>query len=104
MKKPLRKKKPPLKGKKGDKRPSRPPADRFSSRAPDRTLEEVKYLKQLVERKTPVMVKLRNNEEIAGTVEYYDSNFIRLTRPDGPNLFIFKHDVKYLYERSPAAS
>ena len=41
---------------------------------------------------------MTDNEEVAGTIEYYDATFIRLTRNDGPNLFIFKHDVKYLYE------
>ena len=39
-----------------------------------------------------------DNEEFDGTIEYYDASFIRLTRVDGPNLFIFKHDIKYLYE------
>ena len=33
-----------------------------------------------------------------GTIEYYDHSFIRLTRKDGPNLFIYKHDIKYLVE------
>ena len=45
-------------------------------------------------------VRLVNNEEFSGTIEFYDSNFIRLTRTDGPNLFIFKHEIKYLYEES----
>jgi hypothetical protein len=31
-------------------------------------------------------------------VEYYDASFIRLTRSGQPNLFIFKHDIKYLVE------
>ena len=41
---------------------------------------------------------MRDNEEFAGTLEYYDKTFIRLTRGEEPNLFIFKHDIKYLYE------
>ena len=45
-----------------------------------------------------VTVKLTDNQEVTGTIEYYDLNFIRLTRTDGPNLFIFKHDIKYLFE------
>jgi sRNA-binding regulator protein Hfq len=67
-------------------------------RPPEQTFEEVRYLKRLIEQKTPVVVKLLDNEEIAGTIEYYDVAFIRVTRTDGPNLFIFKHDIKYLYE------
>ena len=35
----------------------------------------------------------------SGTIEYYDHSFIRLTRKDGPNLFIYKHDIKYIVER-----
>ena len=27
-----------------------------------------------------------------------NASFIRLTRKGGPNLFIFKHDIKYLSE------
>ena len=30
--------------------------------------------------------------------EDQDESFIRLTRTDGPNLFVYKHDIKYLYE------
>ena len=43
-------------------------------------------------------VKLTGGEEVCGTIEYYDHSFIRLTRRDGPNLFIFKHEIKYLME------
>jgi sRNA-binding regulator protein Hfq len=65
---------------------------------PTQTLEEVKYLKHLIENEVRVRVRLLSNEEFSGIIEFYDSNFIRLTRTDGPNLFIFKHDLKYLYE------
>ena len=67
-------------------------------RAPDQTLQEVQYLKTLIEKQSPVCVKLRNNEEVHGVIEYYDNSFIRVTRKSAPNLFIFKHEIKYLYE------
>ena len=69
-----------------------------SARPQEQTFEEIKYLKHLIERKVPVCVKLSDNEEVFGLVEYYDHRLIRITRPDAPNLFIFKHDIKYLYE------
>jgi sRNA-binding regulator protein Hfq len=69
-----------------------------SARPPEQTLEEIKYLKRLIEKKTPVRVKLSDNQTVEGVVEYYDQRFIRITRTDAPNLFIFKHDIKYLYE------
>lgn len=75
-----------------------PPEGKKSSRPPEQTLEEIKYLKHLIEKKTPVCVKLADNEEVCGVIEYYDQRFIRITRSGAPNLFIFKHDIKYLYE------
>ena len=74
------------------------PGGKSGTRAPEHTFEEAKYLKLLIERQTPVRVKLSNNEEVTGLVEYYDASFIRITRTGEPNLFIFKHDIKYLYE------
>jgi RNA chaperone Hfq len=71
---------------------------KIKTKPPEQTLEEVKYLRHLIENDIRVRVRLVNNEEVSGTIEFYDSNFIRLTRTDGPNLFIFKHEIKYLYE------
>jgi len=68
------------------------------SRAPEATFEEAKYLKQLIEHETPVRVKMLDGEEVSGVIEYYDHSFIRLTREGEPNLFIFKHDIKYIQE------
>lgn len=69
------------------------------TKAPEQTFEEVKYLRYLIEHQIPVRVRLSNNEEVDGLIEFYDANFIRLTRRDAPNLFLFKHDIKYLFER-----
>lgn len=68
------------------------------ARAPEQTFEEIKYLKHLIDKQIPVRVRLSNNEEVTGIVEYYDARFIRITRTGAPNLFIFKHDIKYLME------
>ncbi len=73
-------------------------AKKPKKRAVEQTFEEPRYLRQLIDDGTPVTVRLTNNEEVAGVIEYYDANFIRLTRTDGPNLFLFKHDIKYLFE------
>ena len=75
---------------KRDNKPRQSPADQ--------TFQEVKYLRRLIQDETPVRVRLRNNDEYAGTIEFYDAHFIRLTRSEGPNLFVYKHDIKYLYE------
>ena len=69
-----------------------------SARPPEQTFEETKYLKQLIENETPVRVKMVDDEEVVGVIEYYDHSFIRITRKGEPNLFIFKQEIKYILE------
>jgi sRNA-binding regulator protein Hfq len=73
-------------------------ADAPKKKAPEQTSQEPQYLRRLIDSRTPVEVKLSSGQEYRGTVEYYDSSFIRLTRDGAPNLFIFKKDIKYLFE------
>ncbi len=71
---------------------------KLKSKPPEHTLAEVKYLRYLADQGIPVRVRLRSNDEFSGMIEFYDAGFIRLTRSGGPNLFIYKHDIKYLHE------
>jgi host factor-I protein len=59
---------------------------------------EAEYLRQLADQRTRVVVRLTSGESFNGFIEYYDKGFIRLTREGAPNLFIYKHDIKYLFE------
>jgi host factor-I protein len=68
------------------------------AKAPEQTLEEVNFLKRLIENRVRVRVRLSDNQEVDGIIEFYDAHFIRLTRDGEPNLFLYKHDIKYLYE------
>ncbi|MBM3803264.1 MAG: DUF1581 domain-containing protein [Acidimicrobiia bacterium] len=68
-------------------------------RVQDQTQAEAMYLSRLAQDKTPVMVKLVNNEEIFGWIEYYDKSFIRITRDKLPNVFVYKDQIKYIAEQ-----
>lgn len=68
------------------------------TKAPEQTFEESRYLRHLAEDKIPIRVRLTDNSEVRGIIEFYDVGFIRLTREGEPNLFLYKHDIKYLYE------
>ena len=89
-----------------DERWHRPPAGAFDADAEEREPEpdsdsplmEGEYLQELARRATPVTVRLRTGESFRGSIEYYDQRFIRLTRQGEPNLFLFKHDIKYISE------
>jgi len=65
---------------------------------PEETSEEAVYLKSLGEKQKPVSLKLADGEVVHGWIEYYDKNMVRLTREEGPNLFIFKHEIMYIAE------
>ena len=65
---------------------------------PEETSQEAAYLKSLGEKQKPVSIKLSDGEVVQGWIEYYDKNMLRLTRDKQPNLFIFKHQIRYIAE------
>lgn len=80
------------------KPPAKTAAAKAKSRPAEQTYEEIRYLRHLIDDGITVTVKLIEGEVFTGVIEYYDANFIRLTRKGEPNLFIFKHDIMYLFE------
>lgn len=68
------------------------------TKAPEQTLEETRYLRRLADSRQKIRIRLLSNEELEGSLEFFDESFLRLTRDGEPNLFIYKHDVKYLWE------
>jgi len=75
-----------------------PPAPKPKNKPLEQTFEEPKYLKHLIDTQTRVTVKLDDDSVVTGTIEYYDAAFIRVTRDGEPNLFLFKHHIKYISE------
>jgi len=64
----------------------------------DAVKREAAYLRRLADDRTQVEVHMRTGESLTGFIEYYDRQFIRLTRKGAPNMFIYKKDIKYLAE------
>jgi host factor-I protein len=56
------------------------------------------YYKKQMDSHTPMVLVLQDGETLHGSIEWYDKNSIKLHRPDGPNLLILKHNIKYLYK------
>ena len=67
-------------------------------KAPETTLREVEYWNDLIARQQPVRVRLLDNQEHSGTVEYFDLDVVRITRIGQSNLFLYKRDIKYVFE------
>lgn len=68
------------------------------TKAPIQTLAEDGYLRKLAAAKTPVAVTMLNGKTFHGAVEIFDADILRLSQPDAASLFLYKEEIKYLWE------
>ena len=67
---------------------------------PEQTHAENFYWIKQMQARTPVVVKLDNDEEIHGVIEWYDKNCIKVHRANEPNLLIMKSVIRYIYKQN----
>jgi host factor-I protein len=79
--------------------------DRDRSAAPakktaptEQTNAENFYYQKQMQTKTPMVVVLRDGEEVHGYIEWYDKQCIKLNRAGSPNLMIYKPAIKYMFK------
>ena len=70
---------------------------------PDTTNAENFYYVKQMQSKTPMVIVLKDGESLEGTIEWYDKNCLKITRFEGPNLLIYKPNIKYMYKAEPEA-
>jgi len=66
---------------------------------PEQTHAENFYYQKQIQAKTPMVVVLRDGEEVHGTIEWYDKNCIKIIRPSG-SLLIYKPAIKYMFKEA----
>ncbi len=64
----------------------------------DQTNAENFYYQKQMQSKTPMVVVLRDGEEVHGYIEWYDKNCIKLNRTGAANLMIYKPAIKYMFK------
>jgi len=64
--------------------------------------ENFYYVKQMQNR-TPLVLVLKDGEQIRGVIEWYDKGSLKVQRASEPNLLILKHNIKYIYKADEAA-
>ena len=79
-------------------RVERPPMGVKKAPPPETTNAENFYYQKQMQSKTPMVVVLRDGEEIHGAIEWYDRNCIKVNRNGQPNLMIYKPSIKYIYK------
>lgn len=65
---------------------------------PVETNAETFYYKKQIDAHTKMVIVLTDNEEIVGTIEWYDLDALKINRTDAPNLLLLKHNIKYIYK------
>jgi host factor-I protein len=66
---------------------------------PEQTNAENFYYQKQMQSRTPMVIVLRDGEEIHGIIEWYDKTCIKVIREDGaPNLMIYKPAIKYMFK------
>jgi RNA chaperone Hfq len=64
----------------------------------EQTNAENYYYQKQMQTKTPMVVVLRDGEEVRGYIEWYDKNCIKLNRAGAANLMIYKPAIKYMFK------
>jgi host factor-I protein len=67
---------------------------------PEQTNAENFYYQKQMQSRTPMVVVLRDGEEIHGIIEWYDKCCIKVNRNGHPNLMIYKPSIKYMYKEA----
>lgn len=65
---------------------------------PDQTNAENFYYTKQMQAKTPMVIVLKDGEELHGVIEWYDKCCLKVHREEGPNLLIYKPNIKYMYK------
>jgi len=82
-------------------RPDRSSAQSSGRKAapPEQTNAENFYYQKQMQSRTPMVIVLRDGEEVHGIIEWYDKTCIKVIRDDGrPNLMIYKPAIKYMFK------
>lgn len=79
------------------------PAGPKKTPPPEQTHAENFYYQKQMQSKTPMVVVLKDGEEIHGVIEWYDKRCLKVNRSDGqPNLLIYKPNIKYIFKAAEA--
>jgi len=65
---------------------------------PEQTNAENFYYQKQMQGKTPMVLVLKDGEEIHGLIEWYDKHCLKINRNGAPNVMVYKPAIKYMYK------
>jgi host factor-I protein len=69
----------------------------------EQTNAENFYYQKQMQARTPMVIVLRDGEEIRGVIEWYDKSCLKVNCTGSPNLMIYKPSIKYMYKEGENA-
>ena len=66
----------------------------------EQTHAENYYYQKQIQGKTPVVVVMKDGEEVQGVIEWYDRNCIKISRHSSSSLLMYKPSIRYIYKAS----
>ena len=70
---------------------------------PEQTNAENFYYQKQMQSKTPMVIVLRDGEELHGVIEWYDKSCLKINRNGAPNVMVYKPSIKYMYKEGENA-
>lgn len=66
--------------------------------AQEQTHAEAFYFQKQMQSRTPMVVVLKDGEEIHGWIDWYDRNSIKINRSGQSNVLIYKQSIRYIFK------
>jgi host factor-I protein len=70
---------------------------------PEQTNAENFYYQKQMQARTPMVIVLRDGEQIHGVIEWYDKSCLKVNCNGSPNLMIYKPSIKYMFKEGENA-
>jgi host factor-I protein len=68
---------------------------------PEKTHAENFYYQKQMQTRTPMVLVLKDGEQVHGCIEWYDKDCLKITRSGGKSdLLVYKPAIKYIYKES----
>lgn len=64
----------------------------------DQTHAENFYYQKQMQGKTPVVLMLKDGEQVQGLIEWYDRTCLKISRHGNSNILLYKAAIRYMYK------
>lgn len=64
----------------------------------EQTHAEAFYFQKQMASRTPMVVVLKDGEEIHGSIDWYDRHCIKINRNGHPGVLIYKQSIRYMFK------